>query len=84
METKLRSIVKSIVWRLIGVVILGGISYLVTRNWETTTTITLIFHFIRLITYYYHERLWNKILWGRIDDYQTQVRKVCASVEAGS
>ncbi len=44
---------------------LGGISYLITRNWQQTTVITLIFHVLRTVMYYYHERLWQRIAWGR-------------------
>ncbi|MFA6097554.1 MAG: DUF2061 domain-containing protein [Candidatus Paceibacterota bacterium] len=64
METKTRSWVKSIAWRIIGIFLLGYITYLVTGNSEQTTTITVLFHGIRVIMYYYHERLWLKINWG--------------------
>jgi hypothetical protein len=30
------------------------------------TTITILFHGIRLILYYYHERIWERISWGTI------------------
>jgi uncharacterized membrane protein len=65
MDTKIRSWVKSLVWRAIGVVILGYIAYLVTGNWTDTSIITLLFHAIRTVLYYYHERVWNSIDWGR-------------------
>lgn len=63
-DTKLRSWTKSIVWRIIGIFLLGGITYLIIGNWEATTIITLTFHGIRLVLYYYHERVWGKIKWG--------------------
>lgn len=65
MDRRRRSLVKSFTWRLVGVLILGLITYLMTRNWEQTTGITLIFHSIRLVLYYYHERIWEGIEWGR-------------------
>ena len=65
-ETKRRSWLKSIVWRLIGILILGGITWLITRSWEKTSVITILFHSIRLILYYYHERAWDNVEWGRI------------------
>ncbi len=64
-DSKARSWVKSIVWRVIGVVILGGLAWLVTGDWGQTTLITLTFHSIRLVLYYYHERAWERIGWGR-------------------
>lgn len=66
LETKRRSLVKSIVWRIIGIFILGLISWLITKSWKEVTLITLIFHSIRLVLYYFHERIWEKISWGRI------------------
>ena len=65
METKLRSWVKSIVWRSIGIVILGSLAYTVTGNWEKTGLITIIFHAIRTVLYYFHERVWLRIRWGK-------------------
>lgn len=66
METHIRSWAKSISWRIIGIVILGAISYAFTHNWEQTTWITIIFHSIRLVLYYFHERWWEHVSWGRI------------------
>ena len=66
MDTKIRSWVKSIVWRVIGIILLGILSYLVTRSWKEMTIITVLFHGIRVIMYYYHERLWEHISWGRL------------------
>jgi len=66
MDTKLRSWVKSILWRVIGIVLLGAISYLITGSWKEMTIITLLFHSIRVVMYYFHERLWERISWGRI------------------
>ncbi len=65
-ETRRRSWLKSIVWRLIGIFILGGITWVVTHNWEQTSLITIIFHAIRLVLYYFHERCWENVEWGRI------------------
>lgn len=66
MDTRTRSWVKSIVWRLIGIVILGAISYLITGSWKEMTLITVLFHSIRVILYYFHERWWERIAWGRL------------------
>lgn len=64
-DTRLRSWVKSIIWRVIGIVILGALAWLFTQDWKKTTLITSIFHTIRLVLYYYHERIWERISWGR-------------------
>jgi uncharacterized membrane protein len=46
--------------------ILGAIAYAVTGNWRETGGITVFFHGIRLVLYYWHERLWDRFSWGRL------------------
>jgi uncharacterized membrane protein len=65
METHKRSMVKSLTWRIVGIVMLGAIAYAVTRDWKEMGIITLIFHSVRMILYYVHERIWLRIKWGR-------------------
>ncbi|MCW4050720.1 MAG: DUF2061 domain-containing protein [Candidatus Bathyarchaeota archaeon] len=64
MESRKRSMVKSVVWRLMGIVILGVITWAYTKNVAVTTVVTLLFHSIRLVLYYFHERAWDGITWG--------------------
>ncbi len=64
-DSHLRSWVKSLVWRVIGIFILGALAWLFTRDWEETTLITVTFHSIRFVLYYLHERCWEKVTWGR-------------------
>jgi uncharacterized membrane protein len=66
MDTKKRSWVKSITWRVFGIILLAAISLMITKDWRAMTTITLLFHGIRLILYYYHERIWERISWGKV------------------
>lgn len=65
-ESHKRAWVKSIVWRMLGIIVLGVISWLVTHSWKEVTIITMIFHGVRVILYYFHERVWDRISWGRI------------------
>jgi len=57
-ETKARSASKSIIWRIMGVLILGAVTYAYTGNWITTGLITFIHHGVFLIVFYFHERFW--------------------------
>jgi len=66
LETHARAWAKSLVWRAVGIVLLGFISWTITHSWKEMTTITVFFHGIRVILYYIHERLWERIGWGRI------------------
>lgn len=72
METKRRSLLKSLSWRVIGlfdlaiqVFILAGIF---TNLIELALIIPLTHFATRFIEYYFHERLWSRIKWGYKDD----------------
>lgn len=65
-ETRNRAWIKSIVWRILGIAILGIISWVITHSWKEMTVITILFHAIRVILYYFNERVWERISWGRI------------------
>ena len=64
-DTKMRSFVKAVIWRVLGIIILGTITFAFTGSWKAMGWITGIFTTIRIVMYYYHERIWEKINWGR-------------------
>ena len=64
-DSRIRSWTKSFVWRIIGMLILGVLTFSVTGSAAEASIITLVFHAIRVILYYFHERLWEMIQWGR-------------------
>ena len=53
-----RSMLKSLIWRILGVIILASITWIYTHNWITVGLITLIHHATFLLVFYLHERLW--------------------------
>ena len=55
------SILKSVIWRILGVLVLATVVYCFTRQWITTGLITVIHHATFLLVFYLHERLWFKI-----------------------
>ena len=67
METRMRSIAKSFVWRIISIVVLVTVAYFITGDIKETTGITIIFQIILAALYYAHERAWAKIAWGRLE-----------------
>ena len=56
-----KSVLKSIIWRILGVIVLASVVYFYTRQWITTGLITLIHHGTFLLVFYLHERAWLKI-----------------------
>lgn len=66
MDTLYRSIVKSVTWRVMGIIILFLIAYVFTGSLEETASITVVFHGIRVVLYVVHERIWERVSWGRV------------------
>lgn len=61
MDSHKRSMLKSFVWRIIGVFWLASITYIFTKNWIQTSAITFIHHGIFLVVFYLHDRAWMKV-----------------------
>jgi uncharacterized membrane protein len=73
MERPYRSLAKAISWRVTGTLDTVLVSFLVTGRIKLAISIGLIELFTKICLYYLHERLWNKIGFGRIkarEDYQ--------------
>jgi uncharacterized membrane protein len=60
-----RSLLKTISWRILGTSITFGISWVVTGNFTIAGSIALIQLFFNTIFYFIHERIWNRISWGK-------------------
>jgi len=65
LDKKLRSLIKSVTYRIIAFVVLMAITWYTTNNLVQTTFISVTFHTIQLFVYYIHERLWERINWGK-------------------
>lgn len=64
-ETKRRSIVKAITWRTLGTIDTIVISYVLTGEITIALSIGGIEIFTKMILYFFHERIWNTIKWGK-------------------
>ena len=64
LETKKRSIVKSITFRTIATISTIIIIYLLTGSLELAGIVGVLDVVSKLIIYYFHERAWGKISWG--------------------
>ena len=66
-ESRKRSIAKSIVWRVICIIVSILTSYVLTARWDIAVAIGSVYNIITMILYYFHERIWNSIKWGKCD-----------------
>ena len=64
-ETRKRSVVKSIVWRIICIAVSIITAYLLTAKIELSVAIGSTYNAITMILYYFHERFWNRLEWGK-------------------
>lgn len=64
-DTTIRSIAKTITWRLTGSGATFLISYLMIDNLSIAGTIAVIQMTSNTVLYYLHERIWNVLKWGR-------------------
>jgi len=64
-EKHTRSISKSIIWRILGILILAGVTYAYTRSWIQTGLITVLHHLAFVFIFYLHERVWLLSKWPK-------------------
>ncbi len=72
-ENKKRSIVKAASWRLLGTMDTFIIIFFVTGTFKFAISVSAIEVITKFVLYFFHERLWNKIKYGRVPvahDYQ--------------
>ncbi len=64
-ERPFRSVVKSISWRIIGTLDTILIAWFIIGEVGMALTIGSIEFFTKMILYFFHERAWNIIKWGK-------------------
>ena len=69
-EARKRSVVKSIVWRIICIVVSIFTTLLLTGSWDLAVAVGTVYNAITMVLYYFHERIWNRIEWGRSSKIQ--------------
>ena len=61
-----RSLIKAVSWRVTGTVDTMIVSYLVTQKFKLALTISAVELFTKIGLYYGHERVWDKLSFGRV------------------
>ena len=63
--TKSRSFVKALTWRTTGTIDTFLVSWLITKQPFIAASIASVEVLTKIVLYYFHERVWNKVKWGR-------------------
>jgi len=61
-----RTISKSVTWRMLITINNFMIPYLLTGSWKTAVAFLGIATIMNIVIYYTHERVWNRVSWGKI------------------
>ena len=64
-DKRIRSVVKAFSWRIIATVVIALFVAIYTHKWDVAATVGGWTFVVNLILYYFHERVWESIAWGK-------------------
>jgi uncharacterized membrane protein len=67
-QSQRRILIKTIIYRILGVLItfIGGMLF--TNNIKSAIKVTMLIEIVQTIVYFLYEEIWNKIKWGYLLD----------------
>ena len=66
-DTSIRSLAKTATWRITGSGSTFLIIYIITNQIALSSGIAITQLVANTVLYWFHERIWNRIKWGRLD-----------------
>ena len=67
-ENRARSVIKTLSWRFSATFITITIVYMFTKELKFSLEVGFFEVIAKLLFYYAHERVWNKITWGKLQE----------------
>ena len=64
-ETSSRSVVKALSWRIIATLTTAGLVFAFTGSFDLAITVGFFEAVAKMALYFMHERLWNRLEYGR-------------------
>lgn len=64
-ESHARSLVKAVIWRLMGTVVTIGVAWIISREITLAAKLGLADTVVKIGAMYVYERMWNRIPYGR-------------------
>jgi uncharacterized membrane protein len=65
-ESTPRSLIKTITFRVLIIIADVVIVYALTHRFDLVITIVILRNAVAMFLYYFHERFWNAVNWGRM------------------
>ncbi len=72
-ESHFRSIIKALSWRFLATIITFSVSWVVTGELTVAAEIGIADTVIKLGIYYTHERVWNRLSFGKMKQPEYQI-----------
>ncbi len=66
-ETPARSVVKALSWRILATLTTGLLVWVFTGRWDVAFAVGAMEMLAKLLLYFVHERIWNRLSFGRLD-----------------
>ncbi|MBM4104666.1 MAG: DUF2061 domain-containing protein [Planctomycetes bacterium] len=73
METHTRSIIKAVSYRFLGSGVTFAVAFMVTRKLDMAAGIGVLDTVLKIGAFYFHERLWHRISFGKIKPPEYQI-----------
>lgn len=64
-ESRTRTVVKAVLWNLLGLAVMSLVGVILTGSWGVGGAMALINAALGLTMYFFYERIWARISWGR-------------------
>ena len=64
-EKPIRSVAKALSWRVVGTLDTLAVSFILAQDIKIAASIASVDFITKLILYFFHERVWNAIKWGK-------------------
>ncbi len=64
-EKPIRSVAKALSWRVVGTLDTLAVSYVFAQDITLAASIASVDFITKLILYFFHERAWNIVKWGK-------------------
>ena len=66
METKSRSLLKALVWQVIGFVSMVSVGLVITGSLKAGGTMAVVNSGLGFVVYLVYERVWSRVAWGQM------------------